>query len=226
MLVAVLVMIGVGFVVKGAMNGDTSSELIEPQSASVVKADEVAMDYDKKLIVIDPGHGGIDPGSVMDDTYEKDVNSEVALKLQSALDEAGYSVMMTRSEDESLSLLERAEFANEVGADLFVSLHQNSYGEDNSVNGIEVYYNNSEKSIESEQIAQLIQAGLITETGAKDRGIRAYNGLVVTRETTMPSCLVEMGYMSNPIELSLMNSDSYQDKMVTGIVNGINQFFE
>lgn len=134
--------------------------------------------------------------------------------------------MMTRNDDESLSLLERTEFANEVGADLFVSLHQNSYGEDNSVNGIEVYYNNREKSVESEQIAQSIQDGLITETGAKDRGIRAYNELVVTRETTMPSCLIEMGYMSNPSELALMNSDSYQDKMVTGIVNGINQFFE
>ena len=117
-------------------------------------------------------------------------------------------------------------FANEVGADLFISLHQNAYVEDHSVNGIEVYYNNREKSVESEKITQLIQAGLITETGAKDRGIRAYNELVVTRETTMPSCLVEMGYMSNPTELSLMNSDSYQDKTVTGIVNGINQFFE
>jgi len=192
MLVAVLIMTGVGFVVKGAMNGDTSSELIEPQSVSLVKIDDL----------------------------------EVALKLQEALGAAGYSVMMTRSGDESLSLFERAEFANEVGADLFISLHQNAYVEDHSVNGIEVYYNNREKSVESEKITQLIQAGLITETGAKDRGIRAYNELVVTRETTMPSCLVEMGYMSNPTELSLMNSDSYQDKTVTGIVNGINQFFE
>lgn len=226
MLVAVLTMTGVGFVVKGAMNGDVSSEVVEPKSVNAVKADEVEVDDDRELIVIDPGHGGIDPGSVVDGIYEKDVNLEVALKLQAALEEEGYSVMITRNDDESLSLLERTEFANEVGAELFISLHQNSYGEDTSVNGIEVYYNNREKSVESEEIAQLIQDGLITETGAKDRGIRAYNELVVTRETTMPSCLIEMGYMSNPTELALMNSDSYQDKMVTGIVNGINQFFE
>lgn len=130
MLVAVLIMTGVGFVVKGAMNGDVSSEVVEPKSVNAVKADELEVDDDRELIVIDPGHGGIDPGSVVDGIYEKDVNLEVALKLQAALEEEGYSVMITRNDDESLSLLERAEFANEVGAELFISLHQNSYGED------------------------------------------------------------------------------------------------
>lgn len=81
-----LIMIGVGFVVKGAMNGDVSSEVVEPKSVNPVKADELEVDYDRALIVIDPGHGGIDPGSVVDGIYEKDVNLEVALKLQEALE--------------------------------------------------------------------------------------------------------------------------------------------
>ena len=148
------------------------------------------------LIIIDAGHGGIDPGSDSQGILEKDINLEIALKLQEVLIENGYAVLMTREDDSSLELRERSDFANEQEADLFISLHQNCYAQDESVNGIEVYYN-SDKTTNDQQLAQMIQEALINETGAKNRGIRSDNGLVVTRETKMPAVLVETAFISN-----------------------------
>ena len=175
------------------------------------------------LIIIDAGHGGIDPGSDSQGILEKDINLEIALKLQEVLIENGYAVLMTREDDSSLELRERSDFANEQEADLFISLHQNCYAQDESVNGIEVYYN-SDKTTNDQQLAQMIQEALINETGAKNRGIRSDNGLVVTRETKMPAVLVETAFISNDYELDLITSEDYQNKVVEGIITGIENF--
>lgn len=201
-------------------------DLIEPATSEIQVFARSIEEEKQKLIVIDAGHGDEDPGSSISNVDEKDLNLQIALKLKSALEEEGYEVMMTRSGDTYLTLTERAEFANEVEADLFISIHQNSYIDDSTVSGIEVYYNESTKTESDEVLAQFIQTELVETTGARDRGIRAYDELVVTRKTEMPACLVELGYMTNKSELSLLQSDAYQYKLVTGMVNGINQFFE
>ena len=201
-------------------------DLIEPATSEIQVFARSIEEEKQKLIVIDAGHGDEDPGSSISNVDEKDLNLQIALKLKSALEEEGYEVMMTRSDDTYLTLTERAEFANEVEADLFISIHQNSYIDDSTVSGIEVYYNESTKTESDEVLAQFIQTELVETTGAGDRGIRAYDELVVTRKTEMPACLVELGYMTNKSELSLLQSDAYQYKLVTGMVNGINQFFE
>lgn len=201
-------------------------DLIEPATSEIQVFARSIEEEKQKLIVIDAGHGDEDPGSSISNVDEKDLNLQIALKLKSALEEEGYEVMMTRSDDTYLTLTERAEFANEVEADLFISIHQNSYIDDSTVGGIEVYYNESTKTESDEVLAQFIQTELVETTGARDRGIRAYDELVVTRKTEMPACLVELGYMTNKSELSLLQSDAYQYKLVTGMVNGINQFFE
>ena len=201
-------------------------DLIEPATSEIQVFARSIEEEKQKLIVIDAGHGDEDPGSSISNVDEKDLNLQSALKLKSALEEEGYEVMMTRSDDTYLTLTERAEFANEVEADLFISIHQNSYIDDSTVSGIEVYYNESTKTESDEVLAQFIQTELVETTGARDRGIRAYDELVVTRKTEMPACLVELGYMTNKSELSLLQSDAYQYKLVTGMVNGINQFFE
>lgn len=201
-------------------------DLIEPATSEIQVFARSIEEEKQKLIVIDAGHGDEDPGSSISNVDEKDLNLQIALKLKSALEEEGYEVMMTRSDDTYLTLTERAEFANEVEADLFISIHQNSYIDDSKVSGIEVYYNESTKTESDEVLAQFIQTELVETTGARDRGIRAYDELVVTRKTEMPACLVELGYMTNKSELSLLQSDAYQYKLVTGMVNGINQFFE
>ncbi|MFR1837340.1 MAG: N-acetylmuramoyl-L-alanine amidase family protein [Turicibacter sanguinis] len=201
-------------------------DLIEPATSEIQVFARSIEEEKQKLIVIDAGHGDEDPGSSISNVDEKDLNLQIALKLKSALEEEGYEVMMTRSDDTYLTLTERAEFANEVEADLFISIHQNSYIDDSTVSGIEVYYNESTKTESDEVLAQFIQTELVETTGARDRGIRAYDELVVTRKTEIPACLVELGYMTNKSELSLLQSDAYQYKLVTGMVNGINQFFE
>lgn len=201
-------------------------DLIEPATSEIQVFARSIEEEKQKLIVIDAGHGDEDPGSSISNVDEKDLNLQIALKLKSALEEEGYEVMMTRSDDTYLTLTERAEFANEVEADLFISIHQNSYIDDSTVSGIEVYYNESTKTESDEVLAQFIQTELVETTGARDRGIRAYDELVMTRKTEMPACLVELGYMTNKSELSLLQSDAYQYKLVTGMVNGINQFFE
>ena len=197
------------------------------QVASAVSYYEIGRTLRKieipKLIVIDAGHGDFDSGGENLGYFEKDINLELALKLEEALKEAGYAVIMTRNDDSFLELYERSDLANETKADLFISIHQNSYMEDSSVNGIEVYYN-SEKSTDDEKLAKSIQDGLINETRATDREIRADNGLVVIRETTMPSVLIETAYISNKNELSLITSDDYQDKVIQGILAGIEEF--
>ena len=201
-------------------------DLIEPATSEIQVFARSIEEEKQKLIVIDAGHGDEDPGSSISNVDENDLNLQIALKLKSALEEEGYEVMMTRSDDTYLTLTERAEFANEVEADLFISIHQNSYIDDSTFSGIEVYYNESTKTESDEVLAQFIQNELVETTGARDRGIRAYDELVVTRKTEMPACFVELGYMTNKSELSLLQSDAYQYKLVTGMVNGINQFFE
>ncbi|MGL4373402.1 MAG: N-acetylmuramoyl-L-alanine amidase family protein, partial [Turicibacter sp.] len=180
----------------------------------------------KPLIVIDPGHGGIDGGAIINNVLEKDLNLEISLKLKVALETAGYEVIMTRVDDEYIELTQRAEIANEAGADLFISLHLNSYISDSTVNGVEVYYNETTKSEADQQFAQTIQTALSVATKARDRGIRVYDELVVTRKTEMPACLVEIGFMTNPTELELIQTDTNQRKIVSGIVLGIEQFLE
>lgn len=91
---------------------------------------------EQPLVVIDAGHGGIDPGSDNKGFLEKDINLQISLKLQQALLDKGYRVLMTRSDDTALELTERSDFANEVEADLFISIHQNCYLQDSSVSGI------------------------------------------------------------------------------------------
>ena len=165
-------------------------DLIEPATSEIQVFARSIEEEKQKLIVIDAGHGDEDPGSSISNVDEKDLNLQIALKLKSALEEEGYEVMMTRSDDTYLTLTERAEFANEVEADLFISIHQNSYIDDSTVSGIEVYYNESTKTESDEVLAQFIQTELVETTGARDRGIRAYDELVVTRTTEMPACLV------------------------------------
>lgn len=213
----------VGVFTNMGLKKESTTELVIAEAQVFARSID---EENQKLIVIDAGHGDEDPGSTISNVNEKDLNLEIALKLKSALEAEGYDVMMTRSDDTYLTLTERAEFANEVEADLFISIHQNSYIEDSSVNGIEVYYNESTKTEADEELAQLIQTGLVDATGARDRGIRAYDELAVTRKTEMPACLVELGYMTNQSELALLQSDDYQYKLITGMVNGINQFFE
>ena len=128
---------------------------------------------DQKVIVIDAGHGGSDPGSIKGDILEKDINLKISIQLKRQLEKKGYRVVMTRQEDLSLSLSQRAKLANQSKGDLLVSIHQNSF-KDGQVIGIEVYYNN-QKETNDQLLAELIQETLVEKTNAADRKARVYN---------------------------------------------------
>lgn len=152
--------------------------------------------------------------------------------LKDKLEAAGYRVGMVRDRhDVDISNQERAQIANNMGADLYLRIHANGIG-DSSVKGIETYYpspNNPDighLSAPSEKLSQLILQEMASATGAIARGAIARDDLTGTNFATMPSCLIECGYMSNPEEDRLLNDDTYLNKMADGIVQALNLYYQ
>ncbi|MCM1113082.1 MAG: N-acetylmuramoyl-L-alanine amidase [Muribaculum sp.] len=178
------------------------------------------------LVAIDPGHGGEDEGCSRKDVLEKEINLQIAQAVEQRLTEQGYQVLLLREGDESLTLEERVNRANRRNADLYVSIHQNACEEqDSKVSGIEVWYNATKGGDGSERLARLIHNNLIQYSGAKDRDCIADESLYVIRETQMPACLVETGFLSNRQERELLATQDYQDKLAEGIASGIDLYF-
>ncbi len=178
-------------------------------------------DASNPLIVIDAGHGGADGGCIRGDVLEKDVNLSIAMHIKEQLAERGYEVLMTREGDETISLEDRVKLANENGATIYISIHQNFYEKEKpDVRGIETYYS-SESKTDSKRLAQLMQQQLTDNTDARDRDILANENLYVIRETNMPACLVETGFLSNKEECALLVSEQYQKQLAASIVSGI-----
>ena len=179
-------------------------------------------DYMPKIF-IDAGHGGRDPGAVNGDIYEKDIALQIALKLNTALKNNGFETAMSRTTDVFIPLTERAKKANQFGADFFVSIHLNSAG-NSSANGIEtlVYEN---KGVNN-QLATNIQNELIKITGSTNRGIKEQKKLVVLNSTKMPAVLIEVGFISNFSERTLLLFNSCQKGIAQAITNGICKYFK
>ena len=179
-----------------------------------------------KCIVIDAGHGGVEePGCIFENVYEKNICLKIAEKLKTKLEREYTQVIMTRTEDVNVYLNERARIANRANADIFVSIHQNALEDDNETSGIETWYN-PVKDTESKILAQNIQDNIIETTNANNIGIKDSKGLIVIKNTQMPSCLIETGFLSNKRERENLQNDNYQNKIVEGIYNGIKDFFQ
>ncbi|EPZ62478.1 hypothetical protein H477_5353 [[Clostridium] sordellii ATCC 9714] len=172
---------------------------------------------------IDPGHGGDDSGAPgLGSKNEDDLNLEVAMKVKKKLEAKNIDVKMSRESDEFIKLGERANMANQYGADVFVSIHQNS-ADAESAHGIETYYHPNKGMYEP--LAKDIQDNAINQTGARNRGVKSSN-LAVLRESNMPSSLFESGFVSNLQEYQKLINPSYQDKLATGIVEGIETYLK
>lgn len=177
----------------------------------------------RRTVVIDPGHGGVDPGAIANGRQEKLINLQIGLKLESRLRNLGYNVVMTRNSDTSLRLADRTSYANRVGGHIFVSIHANSFPF-RSASGVNTFYSNGSSS--GRRLAGLIQNGVINNTGATNRGIGVHwSGLHVVDKTIMPAVLVEVGFLSNMAEGDRLASDGYQNQIVDGMVEGINKYF-
>lgn len=178
------------------------------------------------LIALDPGHGGEDEGCSRAGALEKEINLAIAEAAEAKLLELGYQVMLIREDDEEVTLEERADKANQAKADLYVSIHQNACEEQSSnVSGIEVWYNEDKGDDGSRRLAELVHNYTLLYTEATDREVIADKELYVIRETEMPSCLIETGFLSNKAERGLLESEEYRSKLAEGIAAGIDYYF-
>lgn len=176
------------------------------------------------LVFLDAGHGGDDGGCDREGIFEKDINLNIAILVKSGLEDLGYQVVMVRETDTYIAKEDRVTQANALGADIYVSIHQN-FSEDEGVHGIEVWYEGAEGDDDSERLARLLLQQTLQSTGAAARELCSDAGLYVTRETDMPSCLIETGFLSNRTEREGLLTEEYRQRIASGIVAGIDYYF-
>lgn len=169
------------------------------------------------VVVIDPGHGGRDPGAVgIGGLQEKQINTAVSNRVQQQLQAAGVTVLMTRSSDVFVDLDARAQYANRAGANLFVSIHANAISMSRpEVNGLETYYFSS-----GERLARSIHSAVLQNVSMRDRGVRQAR-FYVLRYTTMPSVLVETGFVTGAEDAARFRDPAAVNRIADGIARGI-----
>ena len=197
----------------------------------------------QKVIFLDPGHGGKDPGAQYLGLKEKDLNLQVSQQLKTKLESLGYKVIMSRSSDVYLDFItERSRMSNETNADMFISIHFNAtgHGLDSGEDGIQTYtylptgnipsvinkkwHDNPTRLKYSYKLGSYIHQSVLATTQAKDAGLLA-KSFAVLRETNKPAVLLELGYMDDSKESQKIRTKEYQQKLVDGIVQGIQQYY-
>lgn len=186
---------------------------------------EIAVDVLKgKTIVVDPGHGGSDPGAIgVSGLREKVVNLAVSKHLITLLTGAGAEVIVTRSGDQSVSNQQRVDLANGSKADLYISIHANAFSNPES-NGTETHYcGKNGSSTASRYLAQQLQRELVPALGLRDRGVKASSFFVITN-VKIPAALVELGFMTNPIEEAFLSDSANQLLAAEALYRGIKAY--
>ncbi|MBE3576492.1 MAG: N-acetylmuramoyl-L-alanine amidase [Limnochordales bacterium] len=178
-----------------------------------------------RTIVIDPGHGGDDPGTIgVNGAREKDLALAISLRLAAVLRQSGARVILTRETDVKPEWEERTAPANLNQADALLSIHLNSSpGRVPEPRGVEVYYHSQRPG--ADQLAQAVLRGLTTVLKVPARRLEAWDDLRVLKGSTVPGVLVEVGYLTNPEEAEKLVTPEYQELIVEGLVTGLSQYF-
>lgn len=211
----VAIVVVISLVLAGAFRHPTSNESAmskEPPRPSVT-------------IVFDPGHGGWDPGAVVGDVLEKNLNVEIVSRVKT-LAEAHPDLcpVLTRELDVYVEKTDRIKLADQVGAALYLSLHVNAC-EYPEVHGVETWIDDSRSSSDpSWVLASAVQSAVVTATGARNRGIRTQQ--LYLRHTTLPAASIEVGFLTNAEERAKLLNPTYQDQIAHGILDGILAFLE
>lgn len=187
-----------------------------------------------KIIIVDPGHGGFDPGKPgITGLDEKDLNLKISLLLRNYLENAGAIVIMTRTTDDdvdgmdgvkhkSKDMVQRKKLSE--GGDILVSIHQNSFTQ-SSVHGAQTFYN--DRSEEGKALAKSIQTSVKEVVDLDNRReAKSNTNYYVLKATNLPAVIIECGFLTNPEEEKKLNSASYQNQMALGIYLGILRYFE
>lgn len=197
--------------------------LIDEETSAVVSRVE-------RLVVLDPGHGGIDAGKIgVNGAEEKEINLNISLKIKKFLEENDISVIMTRESDERLAdtqkgdLKERVRIMNEERPELVVSIHQNSYqGAD--VRGPQVFYYTD--SDEGRTAAETIQSELNGIEPAYAREVKANTSYYILKNSEVPVIIAECGFLSNAEEAENLINEEYQETVANAVARGIQKYIE
>ncbi|WP_179134534.1 N-acetylmuramoyl-L-alanine amidase [Oceanobacillus timonensis] len=198
-------------------NEETESKEDKPEVQAEQSSEHPLAD---RHFVIDPGHGGKDPGAVGSEVYEKTLALTTAKKLGDQLRQQGASVTFTREDDTYLSLEERANISNAADTDAFISLHYNA-SEDPAASGVETFYKNES---ESQMLAQSVQTSLMNHVDLHDRGAQQAD-FQVLKDNQQTAILIELGFISNAEEQQVIQTDHYQENATKGIVAGLETYF-
>ena len=218
--------------------GATSADVVAPKK--IGSASRGNYDVLNKVIYLDAGHGGYDPGASYFGISEKSLTLAIQSRVKAKLEAEGYQVMTTRTSDTYVDLTDRSRAANASESDIFVSIHINASGS-SAAQGIETYYYqpyaeypsrinatyhaNPTRLSMSDTLANAIQSSLINATGAQNQGVKRQT-FAVLRETTAPAVLLELGFLSNPQEAARLSTSAYQETLANAIVAGIKSYYE
>lgn len=206
------------------------ARVMPPEIVTIQDIPRVVAPNRNEVIVLDAGHGGRDPGSMShrEDYEEKSLTLSTVFMVQDHLKKLGYKTVLTRNHDIYVPLHTRAEIANDLNANLFVSIHYN-FSTSCDVEGVEVYVYKEEKTpnntriVQSKRLAQTMLCSVIERTGAHSRGVKQANFAVI-RETQMPAILIEAGFLSNPHERDRIHDPQYLRQLSWGIAKGIDKY--
>ena len=191
-----------------------------------VTSEEIEISHVGKIIVLDAGHGGKDPGKIgVSGALEKDINLQIVMKIKAFLEEKNYQVVLTTgndSESKKEDMKRRVDVINETNPFLAVSIHQNSFS-DPSVSGAQVFYYSESK--EGEVFAKQMQSALLAVDEKNMRQAKADDSYYLLKRTKVPTIIVECGFMSNPQEEEKLKTEEYQEAISNAIVAGIESCF-
>ena len=197
----------------------TGSSIEDPGEGTLETPVQKPIDAkDGLLVVLDAGHGGADGGSVVASAVEKEINLDVVQRIQKLLEDEGVEVLLTRSDDSYLDLSDRTRMENGVNADLFVSIHCNSYEKDRTIGGLECYHYPSSKA--GKACAETLCERLEKSGKIVSRGVREENYYVL-KNTVCVAVLVELGYLTNRSDRANLLDEDYLDLLAGELAWGI-----
>ena len=212
----------------------TSVFLLSRHAGLMVSSQSVTAKTHRPVVVLDSGHGGMDPGKIgIDGSLEKDINLQIAERLKMYLEASDVDVIMTREDDRGLyeesddskkmaDMKNRCKKIEEANPDLVVSIHQNSYPEE-YVHGAQVFYYNGSSG--GEQLAGLIQTQLVQDLDPENhRQIKPNDSYYLLKKTKGTIVIVECGFLSNAAEAGKLCDEAYQDRVAWSIHKGILQY--
>lgn len=203
-------------------SNETENQIVSPTETVEAQSARTATNLSEATIVIDPGHGGYDPGAVSSDQtiYEKNIALSTAFLLANRLQDAGTNVILTRSADDYVSLDQRVQTAHNHAADLFISLHYDAIATANSMSGTTTYHYYDDHS----DIANTVNHYLTYNGPLGNNGVR-FGDYYVLRANHQPSILVELGYMNHSVDIQYIDTQAYQASVVEAIYQALRDYY-